>query len=213
MTRSLLTAVCWPPRSSPAAAPTTPLRGAGGAPRGRRVPGDRRAQVRHHDGPGATGADRGRRVDRAGHGARARAQADRHDRVVRRSARRRVAVGAGRARRREADRAEQRGRLPVREDRRAPARPDHRDQRGDAARRLREAVEARADDPRGQGQHGLLLAVGRPDRADRSRRSASRPRARRSSSTSRTATRRSPRSTRSSRARRRRSARTASTTG
>ena len=33
----------------------------------------------------------------------------------------------------------------------APARPDHRDQRGDAARRLREAVEACPDDPGVEG--------------------------------------------------------------
>ena len=135
--------------------------------RRRRLPGDRRAQVRDDDRARGAEAHRRRRPDGAGHGARARPHADRDDGVVRQAAPRRLALGAGAARRRQADRAQHDRRLPVREDRRARARPDHRDERGHRAGGLRQAQPDRPDGRRREGRHGLLLPLGRAGDHDR----------------------------------------------
>ena len=113
----------------------------------RRLPGGRRAQVRHHHGARGAAARRLGRADRAGHPAPAGRRPGRHHGVVRRAAARGVALGEGAARRRRARGALGRRRLRVREDRRSRAGSHRRHQRRYDREGLQDSSPARSHPP------------------------------------------------------------------
>ncbi len=145
------------------------VRGLGRVRRGRRLPGDPRAQVRQYDDQVRAEADRDGRPHRPGRGPRARQGAGRDDRVAGRLQGRDRPVGQGRARlRRRAHRAEgHRHRTPGGADRRAEAGPDPRRLLGAHQVPVREPVEVRPGRRPAEGVQRLRRAVAGADRGDR----------------------------------------------